>query len=71
MDCLAPGGYLLYETFTEHQLELEGGPKNPNFLLKTGELPKLFSSLEIVEYSEELRAKPQQAVATLLARQPL
>jgi tellurite methyltransferase len=46
---LRPGGLLLYETFTIHQSELARGPKNEHFLLKEGELPALFASLEIGE----------------------
>ena len=33
---LAPGGLLLYETFTVHQRDLGYGPKNPAFLLQEG-----------------------------------
>jgi SAM-dependent methyltransferase len=43
---LAPGGLLVYETFTERQRELGQGPSNPAFLLKTGELPHLFAGLQ-------------------------
>ena len=66
-DLLAPGGILLYETFTTGQLELGGGPRNPSFLLEPGELPELFPSLEIVSFQE---GHNENAVtARLLARQ--
>ena len=48
---LAPGGLLLYETFTVDQAAL-GHPKNPAFLLKPGELPRLVAPLEVVRQRE-------------------
>ena len=48
---LAPGGLLLYETFTVDQAAL-GHPKNPAFLLKLGELPGLVGPLEVVRQRE-------------------
>jgi tellurite methyltransferase len=66
---LAPGGWLLYETFTIHQRELGYGPENPAFLLKPGELPTLFPGLEIAHHWEGTsdEARPA-AVARLAAR---
>ncbi|MAI78620.1 MAG: hypothetical protein CL917_06755 [Deltaproteobacteria bacterium] len=49
---LAPGGLLLYETFTTAQAQRATGPSNPSFLLKPGELKKLFPTLETLHYSE-------------------
>lgn len=67
-ELLAPGGILLYETFTTGQLELGTGPRNPSFLLEPGELPELFPELEIVSFQE---GRSGDAVtARLLARQP-
>jgi SAM-dependent methyltransferase len=43
LDALTPGGRLFYETFTTRQAE-RGHPKNPDFLLKDGELPALVRS---------------------------
>jgi tellurite methyltransferase len=54
VDLLAPGGLLVYETFTERQRELGYGPKNAAFLLATGELPGLFAGLEPIEQAESL-----------------
>ena len=48
---LAPGGLLLYETFTVDQAAL-GHPKNPAFLLNPGELPRLVAPLEVVRQRE-------------------
>ena len=39
---LKPGGLIIYETFIDKQAEI-GRPKNPNFLLKQGELMSLFA----------------------------
>ena len=62
---LAPGGMLLFETFTRAQLEFEGGPKNPEFLLECGELRVAFPGLRLLFY-RELRAG--KGIASLLAR---
>ena len=43
---LAPGGVLVYETFTVAQAA-RGRPTNPAFLLEPGELPRLVAPLEI------------------------
>ena len=69
VQALRPGGLLLYETFTLEQRGLSSGPRNPAFLLARGELPQLFSELEILEFEEILStgAKPQ-ALARLTAR---
>jgi tellurite methyltransferase len=64
---LAPGGMLVFETYTLPQLEFAQGPHNPAFLLETGELRGAFPSLELVFY-RELRAG--QGIATLVAQKP-
>jgi SAM-dependent methyltransferase len=46
---LAPGGLLLYETFTVAQRALGSGPRRAEFLLEPGELPALFPELEPLE----------------------
>ena len=68
---LAPGGWLLYETFTIYQRDLGYGPENPSFLLNPGELATLFPRLEIAMHWEGLpdEARPA-AVARLAARRP-
>lgn len=69
---LRPGGYLLYETFTTAQLELEGGPRSRAFMLESGELPRLFPALEVVAYEEGIyqHGESSRAVARLVARRP-
>lgn len=69
---LAPGGLLLYETFTLAQRKLGHGPRREAFLLEPGELPGLFPGLRIEaswEGIEESGARPE-AVARLAARRP-
>lgn len=66
---LRPGGLLLYETFLLSQRELGYGPKRAEFLLEAGELPQLFSELEVLEYDEGIRPGPKpESTARLLAR---
>ena len=70
-ELLAPGGWLLYETFTIHQRDLGYGPENPDFLLIPGELPTLFPGLEVALYWEGTSDEPRPAaVARLAARKP-
>jgi tellurite methyltransferase len=64
---LRPDGVLLIETFTRAQLEFQGGPRNPAYLLETGELREAFPELWVLFY-RELRAG--QGIASLLARRP-
>jgi SAM-dependent methyltransferase len=69
---LAPGGLLLYETFTVHQRELGYGPSRDEFLLQPGELPGLFPALEVSHHWEGRIESPREAhVAQLVARRPL
>lgn len=48
---LKPGGRIFYETFTTRQAE-RGHPKNPDFLLRDGELAALMAPLTIVRARE-------------------
>jgi rhodanese-related sulfurtransferase len=48
---LAPGGLLLYETFTEAQAR-HGKPTHPEFLLRPGELPDLVAPLRVLRSRE-------------------
>lgn len=48
---LAPGGMLVYETFTRAQA-MRGHPKNPAFLLNPGELPRLVAPLDVLRSCE-------------------
>jgi len=70
-EALAPGGLLLYESYTTHQPRLGSRPRNPAFLLRDGELRELFealSGLEIFDYWEGwAQGREPQAVARLAA----
>ena len=63
---LAPGGVLLYETFTLAQADRPGGPNNPAFLLGPGELAGLFPGLETLSCEEDATS----GLARLAARRP-
>ena len=67
MEALAPGGFLIYETFTELQRSRGLGPRSPDHLLKAGELRSLFGSMEAVFY-EEVTDPDEDALARLAAR---
>ncbi len=65
---LAPGGLLIYETFTTAQRQLAGGPRNPAFLLAPGELASLFPTLTQRRFEEGVFADPHPlALARLVA----
>ena len=63
----APGGVVLYETFTTGQRALGTGPKSPDHLLEPGELRLHFEDFE-VQFYEEVSAP--EAVARIVARRP-
>ena len=57
VDLIVPGGFLVYETYTEAHLELVAhglarGPSSPQYLLAPGELPRLARGMEVLEYWE-------------------
>ncbi len=62
---LRPKGMLLMETFTSAQLEFVGGPRNPAYLLETGELREAFPELCVL-FHRELRAGV--GIASLVAK---
>jgi SAM-dependent methyltransferase len=64
-NALAPGGMLLFETYTIAQLDFSGGPRNPNYLLEVGELRTAFPGLRSLFY-RELRA--EKGIASLIAQ---
>ena len=64
---MAPGGCLIYETFTVEQA-LRGQPTNPRFLLKPGELVELAAPLAIVDAREG--DIDGQSIASVVATRP-
>jgi DNA/RNA-binding domain of Phe-tRNA-synthetase-like protein len=65
---LRPEGILIYETFTKAQA-LKGRPRNPRYLLESGELSGCFPDLDILDYAEGVDAAGDD-VAVLVARRP-
>ncbi|OGA98812.1 MAG: SAM-dependent methyltransferase [Burkholderiales bacterium RIFCSPHIGHO2_12_FULL_61_11] len=55
---LAPGGVLIYETFT-HGNETVGKPSRPEFLLRTGELLEVCRSLRVVAFEDGFQEDSQ------------
>jgi tellurite methyltransferase len=62
---LLPDGMLVFETYTRAQLEFAGGPRNPAYLLESGELRTAFPTLELLFYRELCAG---QGIATLVAQ---
>ncbi|HEV2819619.1 MAG TPA: class I SAM-dependent methyltransferase [Solirubrobacteraceae bacterium] len=66
---LAPGGLLLYETFTRDHVEVVGGRMPERFLLDPNELRDAFAGLRVVRYREAvIGAEAPRAVASIVAR---
>ena len=51
LDSLAPGGVLIYETFTQGN-ETVGKPSRADFLLRPGELLQVCSQLRVVAFED-------------------
>ena len=51
VEAVAPGGVLIYETFTRGQAA-RGHPRNPAFLLRDGELSTLVAPLQVLRSRE-------------------
>lgn len=67
LDALLPGGALLYETFMTGN-ERFGHPRNPDFLLRPGELRDVVGArLRIVDYEEGEVTEPRSAVVQRIA----
>lgn len=65
---LKPGGFVLFQTFVEG-VEKFDSPKNPNFILKKGELAQTFSEFEKIVDRIELLSD-RRPVASFIARRP-
>ena len=62
---VAPGGAVIYETFTTHQRALGRPPASADHLLEPGELRRRFDGFDVMFYEEVLAP---DAVARLAAR---
>jgi SAM-dependent methyltransferase len=63
---LAPGGVLIYEAFACGN-ERFGPPRNPDFLLRPGELLEAFTTLTVVAFEQGEVSVPRPAVTQRLA----
>jgi tellurite methyltransferase len=66
---LTRGGLLMYETFTADQPRF-GKPRNPNFLLRPGELIKWFEHWQVIHSFEGIQKNPKRAIAQIVCRKP-
>lgn len=63
---LAPGGVLIYETFTQGN-ETVGKPSRPDFLLRPGELLQVCQGLKVVAFEEGFEERPPRFVQRITA----
>ena len=71
VDAVAPGGFLLLETFLESQRAFGWGPESADHLLRSGELPRLVAPLVVVHGREVVEAADNarwSALASVLAK---
>lgn len=64
---LAPGGVLIYETFTQGN-ETVGKPSSPDFLLRPGELLALCQGLRVVAFEDGFEPAQQARPARFVQR---
>jgi SAM-dependent methyltransferase len=67
---LAPGGVLIYETFSAGN-DTVGKPSRPDFLLQSGELLQICQSLRVVAFEEGFLTPPDRFVQRIVAVQEL
>lgn len=70
---VAPGGWLLMETFLASQRDQGWGPQSDEHLLRPGELRRLVAPLVVThgrEVLEPVDANRWRAVASIAARRP-
>lgn len=63
---LAPGGVLIYETFTQGN-ETVGKPSRPDFLLRPGELLEMCHKLRVVAFEDGCQNAPARFVQRIAA----
>ena len=69
LEALAPGGLLLYETFMEGQAAY-GKPRNPDHLLKAGELARWCAGYAVLHHCEGHRDDPPRFMGAMVCRKP-
>ena len=68
-ESVAPGGFLIYETFSQGQ-ETVGKPSRPDFLLQAGELLARFPEFRVIAFEEGFLENPPRFVQRLVAQRP-
>ncbi|OGP65998.1 MAG: SAM-dependent methyltransferase [Deltaproteobacteria bacterium RBG_13_53_10] len=66
---LRTGGFLVYYTYTVDQAQF-GKPRNPDFLLKPGELINWFKDWHVLHHFEGIQENPRRAIAEIVCRKP-
>ncbi len=66
---VAPGGLLIYETFSEGN-ETVGKPSRPDFLLRSAELLQACNPMRVIAFEEGFLENPPRFVQRLAAAQP-
>jgi SAM-dependent methyltransferase len=69
LQSVAPGGALIYETFTAGH-ESVGKPSRPDFLLQPGELLRACSELQVVAFEDGFLDEPARFVQRIAAVRP-
>ena len=64
---LAPGGVLIYETFTQGN-ETVGKPSRPDFLLRPGELLEVCGNLRVVAFEDGFQQAPSGSAPRFIQR---
>lgn len=67
--CLKPGGMLLHETYMEGQ-QAYGRPRNPEHLLRPGELAGWFAGYETLDLFEGFLDDPPRFMGRIACRKP-
>ena len=69
-DAVRPGGFAVVRTFSSAG-PFPGGPENPDFVLRPGELLEIFADWEILRHEEGLEPSSKGgSVAGIVARRP-
>ncbi|MBI2768773.1 MAG: class I SAM-dependent methyltransferase [Burkholderiales bacterium] len=66
IECVAPGGVLIYETFAAGN-ETVGKPSRPDFLLQPGELLRACQGLRVVAFEDGFQDGPPRFIQRIAA----
>ena len=69
VECVAPGGVLIYETFAAGN-ESVGKPSRPDFLLQPGELLRVCAGMRVVAFEDGFQDNPPRFVQRIAAIRP-